>query len=512
MALPAHRPDHDPINLKDTRVQPTRFDAIAKAWSGAASRRDALKLLVAASLGGTLSTLAGSGADAARCRHGTTRCAGRCRNLKTDARHCGTCSTACGLGETCVGGVCTCSGAGCGGGGAEAQRPFPQHVTYATGTIRPTSRSQNEQDADVRAAYDRWKTRYLVKAGTSAGGDLYRVAFGKPGTNAHDVTVSEGMGFGMVIVPLMAGYDPDAQLLFDGLWRFARAHRSRIDGRLMGWKVPTAPGDRDSAFDGDCDMALGLLLAGAQWGSLGATDYRAATTTLLAGILGSTIGPNSQLPMLGDWVQASGATFNEYTPRTSDFMLTNFRAFGRFTGDAVWNQVVAACQDVIDAIQANFSPDTGLLPDFITSKKDAGHTPEPAPPNFLEGPDDGHYSYNAGRDPWRLGTDALLTGDAASLRETRKISAWAQAKTGGDPQQIKAGYDLAGKPLSGSNYFTTFFAAPLGVAAMTVSSQQTWLNAIYDAVRSRNEDYYEDSVTLLCLLVMTGNFWDPTAA
>ncbi|MCQ3980590.1 MAG: hypothetical protein DPW09_44850, partial [Anaerolineae bacterium] len=61
-----------------------------------------------------------------------------------------------------------------------------------------------------------------------------------------------------------------------------------------------------------------------------------------------------------------------------------------------------------------------------------------------------------------------------------------------------------------ANYFTTFFAAPLGVAAMTVPTQQTWLNAIYDAVHNTQEDYYEDSVTLLCLLVMTGNYWDPS--
>ena len=44
---------------------------------------------------------------------------------------------------------------------------------------------------------------------------------------------------------------------------------------------------------------------------------------------------------------------------------------------------------------------------------------------------------------------------------------------------------------------------------MTADGQQSWLNAIYDAVRNRQEDYYEDTVTLLCLLVMTGNAWGP---
>ena len=45
---------------------------------------------------------------------------------------------------------------------------------------------------------------------------------------------------------------------------------------------------------------------------------------------------------------------------------------------------------------------------------------------------------------------------------------------------------------------------------MTVPTQQAWLNAIYDAIYAKHEDYYEDSVTPLCLLVITGNYWDPT--
>ena len=61
-----------------------------------------------------------------------------------------------------------------------------------------------------------------------------------------------------------------------------------------------------------------------------------------------------------------------------------------------------------------------------------------------------------------------------------------------------------------SLYFTIVFAALLGVAAMTEPTRQTWLNVLFDAVATTHEDYYEDSVTLLSLLVMTTNYWDPT--
>jgi hypothetical protein len=44
---------------------------------------------------------------------------------------------------------------------------------------------------------------------------------------------------------------------------------------------------------------------------------------------------------------------------------------------------------------------------------------------------------------------------------------------------------------------------------MTTPGEQAWLDAIYAVVWNRHEDYYEDSVNLLCLLLMTGNFWQP---
>ena len=384
-------------------------------------------------------------------------------------------------------------------------RPFPQHVTYAPNSILPNHRTQAELDNDARAFYDYWKSEYLIEDGSSADGSpLYRVAFGKS-EEAQKTTVSEGQGYGMLIVPTMAGHDPDAQIIFDGLWAFARAHPSEIDPRLMDWNVPDPEGN-GSAFDGDADIAFGLLLADAQWSSTGRVNYKAEAEKMIGGILESTIGAESHLPTLGDWVDANGEDYNQHMPRSSDFMLVNFRAYGKATDDPVWNDVVAQSQKVITAIQTNYSPQTGLLPDFIVINE---QTPQPAPPDFLEGTTDGAYNYNAGRDPWHVGLDALIYDDATSRSIAQKISHWIQTSAGNDPANIRAGYELDGTPLPNSDYFTTFFVAPMGVAAMSDPSQQDWLNAVYDSVYKTHEDYYEDSVTLLCLLTMTGNFWVP---
>jgi endo-1,4-beta-D-glucanase Y len=379
---------------------------------------------------------------------------------------------------------------------AQPQRPFPQHVVYAAGTIRPNHRTQAQFDDDVRAYYEHWKRNYLI-----AAGQHYRVSFGK--TNPAR-TVSEGQGYGMIITAVMAGHDPSAQKLFDGLWRFARRYPSSYDSRLMGWQIPVIPEKNGSAFDGDSDIAYALLLADAQWGSGGAIDYKREALTVIAAILESTIGPASRLPMLGDWVQRRGGKHNQYTPRSSDFMPGHFRAFRAATGNGVWTDVVSATQTVITKMQSHHSPRTGLLPDFIV---EADKVPKPAPPHFLEKAFDGDYYYNAGRVPWRLGTDGVMSGDPTSLAQTRKITRWIRADTAGNPMNIRSGYRLDGTPLPNSDYFSSFFVAPFAVAAMTDPRQQKWLNDLYDAVDARHQDYYEDSVTLLSLFTLTGNMW-----
>lgn len=383
--------------------------------------------------------------------------------------------------------------------------PFPQHVTYAPNSILPNHRSQEQLDNDVIAFYEYWKSNYVIQDGVSENGiQMFRIAFGKSDEAKH-TTVSEGQGYGMMIVPMMAGYDSDAQIIFDGLWEFVKAHPSEIDSRLMDWNVPNEEGNT-SAFDGDADIAFGLLLADAQWGSAGKINYKAEAQTMIAGILESTIGSESHLPLLGDWVNIGDGTANQFTPRSSDFMLVNFRAFANATNDPVWDDVVLQSQTVMLEIQNDYSPTTGLLPDFIV-RNENGFTP--APQYFLENFTDESYNYNAGRDPWRVGLDALIHNDPTSRQIVQRISGWIEDSAQGNPLQIRAGYQLDGTPLSNSDYFTTFFVAPMGIAAMSNPNQQAWLNDIYDSVYNTQEDYYEDSVNLLCLMVMTGNFWSP---
>lgn len=406
-------------------------------------------------------------------------------------------------------GLLICLLAAAGPAAAAPAIPFPSHTPVAAGSILPNHKSRTQLDAEVVNAWNGWKSRYLATAGTEPDGHpRYRVKFAAA---ASSKTVSEGQGYGLLLAVVMAGADAQAQQIFDGLWEFCLDHPSQVDGRLMDWSVPADesldPEGNDSAFDGDADIAMALLMADRQWGRGGRFDYRAEATRVLAGQEASALGPDSHYPLLGDWVEPNVAPYTQWTTRSSDFMPGHFRAYYQATGRPAWQAAVTAVQQVTETLQTGSAPTTGLLPDFIQPVSSVNHTPRPADPDFLEGENDGAYWYNAGRDPWRIASDALIAGDKTSKTQAKRMLAWIRTATGSNPNQIRIGYQLNGTRIQSG--FSSFYAAPLTVPAMLDPAAQTFLNTGWDAVATRVEGYYEDSVTLLCLVVMSGNFWDP---
>src|SRR5581483_5861742 len=110
--------------------------------------------------------------------------------------------------------------------------PFPQHVVYTTGSIKPNNQTQVQLDNEVINFYNAWKPVYL-KAGCTAG--EYYIEY----INGNEICVSEGQGYGMVIVAYMAGYDPNAKTYYDGLYQWYKTHPSTINTTLMNWQQGT---------------------------------------------------------------------------------------------------------------------------------------------------------------------------------------------------------------------------------------------------------------------------------
>ncbi|MFD1931814.1 glycosyl hydrolase family 8 [Nonomuraea mangrovi] len=355
--------------------------------------------------------------------------------------------------------------------------PFGSHrVAYAKGTLRPTG-DRRTLDERVRAFYEEWKAAFV----TAKCGSLQVIS-----PDADHPYVGEAQGYGLVIAATM-GDRP----LFDGVLRYVEAHPSVNDPDLLAAeqdRTCTSVNGSDSATDGDLDVAYGLLMADRQWGG----DYRAKAVKRIAAIKASEVNPDTRLMKLGDWATSDDPLSK--VSRTSDWMLDHFRAFEKV--DPEWRAIREAHQKAIAAFP-------GLLPDFVKDGRAVKG-------EVLESEHDGDYSWNALRDPWRIGADAVTSGDPASTEAARRLSRWVSGRTGGDPEKIAAGYRLDGTPIEEGP--EPAFVAPFAVAALTDPSAQPWLDALWrsmTAAKPGREDYFAATVRLQSMITVTGNHWVP---
>ncbi|HEY0707663.1 MAG TPA: beta-glucanase, partial [Polyangia bacterium] len=71
------------------------------------------------------------------------------------------------------------------------------------------------------------------------------------------------------------------------------------------------------------------------------------------------------------------------------------------------------------------------------------------------------------------------------------------------------GYRLDGTALS-TGSANGAFVGPFAVAAMIDGSHQNWLDALWTwMVDKELQDYYADSIRLLSMIVVSGNWWAP---
>lgn len=415
-------------------------------------------------------------------------------------------------------------------------RPFPQHTSYLGGAILPDQISRSAMDDTVRSFYRQWKQHYILPG---CAPDEKYVWF--EGTSGRNICVSEGQGYGMMIVALMAGFDSTAQETFDDLYRYVQSHPSTTSPNLMAWMQTRycRSVDGGTATDGDMDIAYALLLADAQWGRKSNIPYRQKAIEMIEAIRREEINPVTYIVMEAN--AESPRSRDYFDMRTSDFMPDHIRAFRQATDDPRWDSVLDNNYRLFRYMQDTYSPDAGLVPDFIKNIRLRpgqgynGTLPPPAPhgdgdetvtatedeisavpaqPNYLESKDDGKYNFNACRVPWRIAADYLVSGDQRAAEFLSKINPWIRETTKDNPDNISAGYNLSGEDLPHRYFEALCFICPFAVAAMTNARNQEWLNKLWDYIvgfKMKDFDYYDNSIKMIDLIILSGNYWSPTA-
>jgi hypothetical protein len=419
-------------------------------------------------------------------------------------------------------------------------RPFPQHSPYVDGSILPNHISQQEMDDSVKSFYSAWKRHYVLPG--CRQGEKYIWFEGTTGTN---ICVSEGQGYGMVIVALMAGYDSTAQETYDCLYRWYKSHPSTTSPHLMAWiqRKDCTSLDGGTATDGDMDIAYSLLLADAQWGRHSNIPYKQEALAMIDAIHQQEINPENYIVMEANGESPRSKDY--FDMRSSDYMPDHLRAFRTASGDSFWDTVLNNNYRIFRYLQNTYSPEVGLVPDFIKniritsgqvsatpgqpttgpnatastaamasldSADDANLFAQPVQPNYLESKYDGVYNFNACRVPWHIAADYLVSGDPRAGAFLSRINTWIQATTKGNPDNISAGYNLSGEDLPHRYFEALCFICPFAVAAMSSPDNQQWLNKMWDYIvhfKLKDFDYYDNSIKILNMIILSGNYWSP---
>lgn len=352
--------------------------------------------------------------------------------------------------------------------------PFPQNTQwqYQHGIV-----AENVDNSKIQSYYSTWKSTFYEESG-----DLARIRF-----DDVQYTVSEGIGYGMLIFVYMENSSNNTQDEFDKLYNYYK-HFGRFNGYLMEWKTTgfTGVNESGSATDGDLDVALALLLAHKQWGSFGAINYIQEAETLL-GYIYDKQTENGLIKPGDHWNDAYNPC---YFTNASIGLFAQAQDQMGFSSIRNWSYVYEQSQIYLTNAQNNSS--AGFYPDWTTNSITA-----------TQGSKGFDFSWDACRTPWRVAWDYAWYGDQKALAMSNKTINWAKTKA---PSDVYGPMNLSGTPLSDS-YNNVCFIGGVGAAFMANSSYQSNLNTWYSYIANKTEafGYYAPTVQILYLLTMSGN-------
>lgn len=348
-----------------------------------------------------------------------------------------------------------------------------------------------------------WSTSSTSKCKIAEASGTDYSAFTKRGC-----TVSEGIGYGMLIAAMQGEWDA-----FNRLYIYNKAQYESMNfpsTGLMSWETISFSYDNvssASATDADLDIAASLIIA---YFKTGSEEYLNHAKIILNAIWDYEINQSTYLIYSGDdastW-QGSNPAYN-----LSYFSPVAIRLFALVDGSHDWQSVLDQSYAYMLAVQAN---GTGVFPDW----SDATGTPI-NPDNGSA--DDTYWTYNkeAVRIPWRIAWDYLWYSDERALQVLTTLNNFAVEKSGGDPASMPAVYyswyagnetypDVENSSSTlAKQYFAAWCATGIGTNSAWLESCTSLFNANY-SMTNNGSSYYPDILHLLYSQLLNGKFVKP---
>lgn len=313
-----------------------------------------------------------------------------------------------------------------------------------------------------------------------------------PDNRVGSCTVSEGIGYGMLITVYMDNPTNSSQSKFDKLWAYYKAYSDNglMNGVIDGCNGVKEPG---SATNADVDVALALSMAFKQWGE---PKYLADAKALLGQIWSLETRGNLVWP---------GSTMKDAIYNPSYFAIGAMRnVFAVVDPGHDWSSVANSSLALLVKNQSS----KGLNSDWC----DGSGNPFPR-----NGSDPAKFGSDAVHTPWRVLLDYLWGGNANSKDALETINNWTMSSFP-SPGKIRSAYLRDGTTSAPRTNASSLGA--LALPGMVRDTAKYWVQLTQSALTSNGTDpmfdlanfHDEGSWQLLYLLTVTGafqNYWGP---
>lgn len=349
--------------------------------------------------------------------------------------------------------------------------PYPQAHTYGNNTIIATNWNCAGQSASamLKAKFNDFLKGFYEE---SSDGNQARIKFDK--TNQ---TVSEGIGYGMIMMVYFSDNTTSYQSQFDKLWNYYQAH---VNGNgLMNWKIEGFGGTigENGATDADEDVAFALVMASYQFGD---TKYRTAAASLISKI--------RQKEFNSDGMHRVGDAWDPFK-NPSYVSPAAYEVFKSIDDSQFWAKAISTNYTLL---LSNAHGTTGIPTGWSSSNG----SPVNGNNSFVA------YDYDASRAPWRWSWSYAWYGHSQANTLVSRLASWVNSKSTGD---LKINMNQDGTCTRSDCETNGTSVGSLSSTLIYSSTYQQKLNDNFTVLMSKNPGYYHSSLRLLTGLLMTGN-------
>jgi len=351
---------------------------------------------------------------------------------------------------------------------AAVNYPYPMRKNYGNSTINAVN---STADADLKARFKAFYNNFYTEEGSQA-----RIKFDEP-----QYTVSEGIGYGMIMMVYFSDKTTSYQSQFDKLWAYYNAH---LNGKgVMHWKINGfgSTAESNGATDAELDVALALAMAYYQFGD---AKYETAAKSLISKIW--------QYEMESDGLHKPGDDWNN-DKNPSYVSPAAFEIFKGLDNATNWQKAIDRNYTFL---KANQNTTTGLPSNWANAD---GSAKQCTYCGYEKNGSQG-YGQDAVRAPWRWAWANAWYGHADAKTLLNKLGSWVNGKT---PSEIKGPIQANGTMGTDNN---AGYLGSLMCALTGNSTYQSKLNTFWTSWANISGDtYFNSAMQILTGLLVSGN-------